>query len=155
MALYYTSLADVAYTPAYDIVTTQAYPRFAANPPGLSIEGRKTWAPGKSLERFFSTRLGIAPRRYANMVEQLCESAVTVGQEVIEAARNELRWHDVAKQMVHAWNDGMRSLRDPKKGVQVGLDAAIKNAGFSDPQPAEKTRSTIGRSPLLGARRKR
>lgn len=155
VALYYTSLADVAYTPAYDIVTTQAYPRFAANPPGLSIEGRKTWAPGKSLERFFSTRLGIAPRRYANMVEQLCESAVTVGQEVIEAARNELRWHDVAKQMVHAWNDGMRSLRDPKKGVQVGLDAAIKNAGFSDPQPAEKTRSTIGRSPLLGARRKR
>lgn len=151
VALYYTSLADVSYTPAYDIVTTQAYPRFAANPPGLSIEGRKTWAPGKSLERFFNTRLGIAPRRYAEMVERLCESAVTVGQEVIEAAKNEPCWHDVAKQMVHAWNDGMGSLRDPGKGIR--LAAAIEAAGFSGPQPPDKTRSMIGRSPLLASRR--
>lgn len=29
IAVYYTSADDVAFTPAYDIVTTQAYPRFA------------------------------------------------------------------------------------------------------------------------------
>ena len=49
IALYYTQRGDVGYTPAYDIITTQAYPRYATNPAGLSIEGRKTWAPGKSL----------------------------------------------------------------------------------------------------------
>ena len=32
IALYYTCLADVGYTPVYDIVTTQAYPRYASNP---------------------------------------------------------------------------------------------------------------------------
>jgi len=114
IALYYTELTDVAYTPAYDIVTTQAYPRYAGNPPGLSIEGRKTWAPGKSLEQFFKTRLGIAPRDYGKMVERLCESAVEVGRELIEAARNEDRWRSVAKQMTQVWNEGMASLRSVK-----------------------------------------
>jgi len=35
---------------------------------------------------------------------RLCESAVEVGKEVIEASKNEPRWRPVAKQMVHAWN---------------------------------------------------
>jgi serine/threonine-protein kinase HipA len=87
----YTGLGDVRYSPIYDLVTTQAYPRFAANPPGLSVEGRQTWAAGKALERFFATRLGIAPRQYAQMVERLCESAVEVGGHVIEAAQNDTR----------------------------------------------------------------
>lgn len=81
------------YTPAYDIVTTQAYPRFATNPPALSVDGRKTWAPGASLERFFNARLGIAPKRYREMVEQLCDSAIAVGKEMVGAAKNETRWH--------------------------------------------------------------
>ena len=49
IALYYTSRADVAFTPVYDLVTTQAYPRFAANPPGLSVGGRQIWTPGRTL----------------------------------------------------------------------------------------------------------
>ncbi|MFT3755718.1 MAG: type II toxin-antitoxin system HipA family toxin [Pseudoxanthomonas sp.] len=156
IALCYTSLADVAYTPIYDIVTTQAYPRYAANPPGLSIDGRKTWAAGKGLERFFNTRLGIAPRQYAGMVEQLCDSAVATGHEVIEAARNESRWRDIAKHMVHAWNEGMASLRDTKISVSVhGLSAAIEAAGFSDPPLPQTRGEVIGRSELLATRRKR
>ncbi|HEY3597401.1 MAG TPA: type II toxin-antitoxin system HipA family toxin [Paraburkholderia sp.] len=153
VALFYTNVDDVAFTPVYDIVTTQAYPRFAANPPGLPVDGRKTWAPGKTLERFFNTRMGIAPGQYAQMVETLCDSAVTVGHELIEAARNEPQWRGVAKQMLHAWNDGMESLRSPKKSVQFkSLTQAIEAAGFSAAQPAVRTREVIGRSPLLGKR---
>ncbi len=156
IALYYTSLADVSYTPAYDIVTTQAYPRYANNPPGLSIDGRQTWAAGKVLERFFNARLGIAPRQYAEMVERLCESAIQVGADVIEAARNEPRWRPVAKQMVHAWNEGTALLRDPKRAVRAGgLDTAIAAAGFSDPEPPAPQRFTIGRSELLAPPRRK
>ena len=156
IALYYTSLDDVAYSPVYDMVTTQAYPRYAANPPGLSIGGRKVWAPGKALERFFNARLGIAPRQYAAMVEQLCDSAVVVGHEVIEAARNESRWRDIAKHMVHAWNDGMVALRDPRMSVGVrGLSDAIEAAGFSDPALPRPRGEVIGRSELLAVSRNR
>ena len=154
IALYYTELADVAYTPAYDIVTTQAYPRYAENPPGLSIEGRKTWAPGKSLEQFFKNRLGIAPRNYATMVERLCESTVEVGRELIESARNESRWRSVAKQMTQVWNEGIASLRSVKSETRYkGLTAAIAAAGFSDPMPAESP-PAIGRTELLARPRK-
>lgn len=156
IALSYTRLSDVGFTPVYDIVTTQAYPRYANNPPGLSIDGRQTWVAGKALQRFFNARFGIAPRYYAEMVERLCESAVQVGEEVIEAARNEPRWRPLAKQMVHAWNEGMASLRDPKKHVAFrGLDAAMTAAGFSDPEPPEQTRMTIGRSELLAPQRRK
>jgi serine/threonine-protein kinase HipA len=156
IALYYTSLADVAFTPVYDIVTTQAYPRYASNAPGLSVEGRKTWAVGKTLERFFNARLGIAPREYASMVERLCESAVEVGREVIEAAKNEPQWHDIARQMVHAWNDGMESLRSSRPAPQFrGLSSAIEEAKFSDPEPPDTSRDVIGRSELLAKPRGR
>jgi serine/threonine-protein kinase HipA len=154
IALYYIELTDIAYTPVFDIVTTQAYPRYAENPPGLSIEGRKTWAPGKSLEQFFKTRLGIAPRDYATMVERLCESAVEVGRELIEAARNEDRWRPVAKQMTQVWNEGMASLRSVKRETRFkGLTAAMTAAGFSDPIPPESP-PAIGRSELLARPRK-
>ena len=151
IALFYTSRTDVAFSPVYDLVTTQAYPRFAGNPPGLSVGGRQTWAPGKSLERFFNGVLGIAPRHYAAMVEQLCESAVEVGQEVIEAAKNEPAWRDVATHMVHAWNAGMETLRSAKTAPHFrGLQAAITEAGLPEPQQPERSREAIGRSELLG-----
>jgi len=45
IALYYTQRSNVTYTPVYDIVTTQAYPRFANSPPGLSIEAARLGRP--------------------------------------------------------------------------------------------------------------
>jgi len=133
-------------------VTTQAYPRFAANAPGLAVGGRKTWAPGKTLEQLFKAQLGIAPSQYKAMVEQLCESAVEVGREVIEAARNEPRWHNVAKGMVHAWNEGMASLRSVRREKHLkGLTAHIEAAGFSGAPRPEPPRTT-GHSELLARR---
>lgn len=78
---FYTSRADVVFTPIYDLVTTQAYPRFASSPPGLSIGGKQTWTPGRSLETYFKVVLGISPRQYDLMVEQLCESAYRSGKK--------------------------------------------------------------------------
>lgn len=126
IALYYTQRSDVAFTPVYDIVTTQAYPRYATNPPGLSVDGRKVWAPGKSLEKFFKSRLGISPRDYAAMVEQLCDSAVAVGREMIEVSKNETRWRDITAQMLHAWNDGMASLRSVRSETSSASHSAIR-----------------------------
>lgn len=155
IALYYSARADVRFTPIYDMVTTQAYPRFATSPPGLSVGGRQTWAPGRTLESFFNGRLSIPPRQYASMVEQLCESAVAVGREVIEAAKNEPAWRDVAKDMVHAWNEGMETLRSARAAPQFrGLDSAIAEAGFSGPRAPESSRELIGRSELLAPRKR-
>jgi len=151
IALTYTHLHDVAYSPVYDVVTTQAYPRYATNPPSLPLDGRQTWALGKNLERFFNASLGIAPKYYAQMVECLCESVLEVGHEVIAAAKNEPRWHTVAKQMVYAWNEGMTTLRSRQsRNAFTGLGDAIAQGGFSEAERPESTRTVIGRSQLLG-----
>jgi serine/threonine-protein kinase HipA len=153
IAVYYSDRNDVAYTPIYDIITTQAYARYADNPPGLSVSGRKTWTPGHTLEKFFKARLGIAPRQYHEMVEALCDSAVGVGREMIAAQRNDSRWSQMTANMLHAWNDGMESLRSPKKNVGLRpLTAAIQAADLPNAEPALHERSIIGRSPLLGQR---
>lgn len=155
IALFYTERVNVSYTPVYDVVTTQAYPRFADNPPGLSIGGRKTWAPGKSLEVFFKGRLGIPPREYQEMVERLCESAVETGKEIIAAAKQHPAWHTIAKQMLHAWNEGMASLRSPRsERANKQLTPHIELAGFSEPERPEPPR-VISRSEGLASRSKR
>jgi len=153
IALYYSNFRDVSYTPVYDMVTTQAYPRYASNPPGLPVDGRQTWTIGKSLEQFFKARLGISPKKYAQMVDRLCESAVEIGEEVIAASKNEPRWRTLAKHMVHAWNEGMATIRSPKRLHEFrGLDEAISHAGFSELDTPETARTVVGRSELLGKR---
>jgi hypothetical protein len=52
--------------------------------------------------------------------------------------------------MLHAWNEGMASVRSGRKDNKLkGLTAYIKAAGFSDPTPPERP-TIIGRSELLG-----
>jgi serine/threonine-protein kinase HipA len=152
IALYYTCLDDVAFTPVCDLVTGQAYEGFRDSTPGLSIEGRKTWVPGKTLPHFFASRLGIASRRYSQMLEELCDAAVEVGRELAKLASGEKRWRSIIKNMLYAWDRGMEDVRNPS--TTVSLAAVIKEAGFSDydkPAPAPRA----GESPLLAKRRSR
>jgi serine/threonine-protein kinase HipA len=150
IALYYTSLDDIAFTPVYDLVTTQAYDGFRDSAPGLSIEGRKAWTPGKTLPHFFASRLGISPRQYSQMLEELCDSAVEVGRELAKLASSEKRWRSIIKNMLYAWDRGIKDVRNSDS--TVSLAPVIKRAGFSDydkPAPAPRT----GVSPLLAKRR--
>lgn len=79
------------------------------------------------------------------MFEQLCEFAVEVGNEVIEAAKNEPAWRDAAKHIVHAWHEGMETLHSPKAAPHFhGLDTAIEETGYSGPRKPEQSREMIG-----------
>jgi serine/threonine-protein kinase HipA len=152
IALLYTNADDVAFSPVYDMVTTQPYPRYANNPPGLSIDGRKTWRPGNTLSRFFNTRLNISGADYARMVEALCEAALDTGKDVAAAVKQRPEWRELARNMVRAWDEGTEAVRSPKPNVALrGLTDVIADARFSAPDkppPQEKH----GRSPLLPKR---
>lgn len=150
IALRYTHAHDVQLAPAYDVVTTQAYADYARNPPGLTVGGRKTWALGKSLQQLFATRLNIAPRHYQEMVQQLCDAATDTGHVLLAEARQHPEWKDTIRHMLHAWNDGMESLRSAKPRPDLRpLDAALANEGMQDrDRPAKAT--VIGKSELIG-----
>ena len=52
IALLYSSRESIALAPVYDMLTITAYDDYAKSPPGMPVEGRSTWMPGKALERF-------------------------------------------------------------------------------------------------------
>ena len=79
----------------------------------------------------------------------------STGKEVVEAAKNEPRWHWIAKQMLHAWNEGMATVQSAKPQAELkGLTPILEAAGSSDSDKPESTREVIGRSELLAPARK-
>jgi len=150
IALYYTSLDDVAYTPVYDLVTTQAHDGMRDANPGLSIEGRKSWNPGKTLPHFFASRLGINTRQYREMLDELCDAAVSIAKELVALSRENPAWRGIIKNMLWAWDSGIQAVRDTHSTLTLG--PLIRKAGMGDydrPPPPPRT----GESPLLGKRR--
>jgi serine/threonine-protein kinase HipA len=153
VALLYRSQSDVWLAPAYDMLTITVYDDYAHNPPGLSLEGRSTWQPGKALQLFLQVRCGVMPAEARQRIERICESIVSVTPEVVRAAGDYAGFRETGKRMLHAWNDGMNSLRLQKTWSLPSLDGLIAEARFSDVKPMQPTpREKIGRSPLLAPR---
>ena len=153
IALLYSSRESIVLAPVYDMLTITIYDDYAKNPPGMPIEGRSTWAPGKALERFLQIRCSVMPAETKERVERICEAIVQVTPQVIDAAGRYPGFHETAKRLLHAWNAGMNSLRLQKTWSLPSLGEAIEQARFSDVKPVVPTpREKIGRSPLLGKR---
>jgi serine/threonine-protein kinase HipA len=153
VALLYRSRDDIWLAPVYDMLTITVYDDYAGNPPGLSLEGRSTWMPGKSMERFLQIRCGLLPAETHRRVERICEAVVSVTPALVAAARKKGGFQETGKRMLHAWNDGMNSLRLQKTWSLPSLDKAIAGARFSSVQPMKPApRKKVGRSPLLGSR---
>jgi serine/threonine-protein kinase HipA len=56
------------------------------NPPGLPVEGRSIWVPGKALERFLQTRCNVMAAQVKERTERICEAIVRVIPRTVEAA---------------------------------------------------------------------
>lgn len=153
IALLYASRDDVRLAPVYDMLTINVYDDYAKNPPGMSVGGRSKWMPGKTLETFLQVRCGIKPEEARQRVERICEAMVEVTPQVVAATEQHPHFKEIGKRMLHAWNDGMNSLRLKKTWSLPSLYSAIEQARFSDPLPMKPApREKIGRSPLLGKR---
>lgn len=153
IALLYTSREDIELAPIYDMLTITVYDDYAKNPPGMPVDGRSTWMPGKALERFLQTRCHVSPTQTLERVERICEAIVQVTPQVVSASRQYPAFHETGKRMLHAWNDGMNSLRLQKTWSLPSLDKSIAAARFSAPKPIQPAKpDKIGRSPLLGRR---
>ena len=79
----YTSMRDVRLAPIYDMLSIRVYDFYANNPPGMSIDGRKTWTPGKSLWKVLQQHFGIEPAQQ----RALADRDVVVRNAVSRAVR--------------------------------------------------------------------
>ena len=152
LALLYTRRADAHLCPVYDMLTTSIYAGFQHNPPAIEFMGKKTWMPGKNLQKFIAASFGIAPREQALMVQAISDAVADVGRQVRDAMRQHPGFEEIGSRLLLAWAEGVQGLRD-ERIYAVGPWAP--GAAFEGlPAPAKlktKTRK-IGGSPLLGKR---
>jgi serine/threonine-protein kinase HipA len=152
LALLYTRRADVHLSPAYDMLTTSVYAGFQHNPPGIEFMGKKTWAPGKNLQKFIAATFGIQPKEQQHMLQAISDAVADVGPLVRQAMAQHPGFEDIGKRMLMAWAEGVQGLRDQRVYALGGWAPPPSFEDFSPP-PKQKTESSkIGRSPLLGKR---
>ena len=152
LALLYTSRADVHLSPAYDMLTTSVYAGFQHNPPGIEFMGKKTWAPGKNLQKFIAATFGIQPKEQQHMVQAISDAVADVGPLVRQAMAQHPGFEDIGKRMLMAWAEGVQGLRDQRVYALGGWTPPAAFEDFSPPPKQKSDSQKIGRSPLLAKR---
>ena len=152
LALRYTRRADVHLAPAYDVLTTSVYAGFAHNPPGIEFMGKRTWTPGKSLQKFIAATFGIQPKEQQHMVQAISDAVADVVPQVRQAMAQHPGFEDIGKRMLLAWAEGVQGLRDARVYAVGEWQAGEAFEGFSAPPKHKLSQEKIGRSPLLGKR---
>jgi serine/threonine-protein kinase HipA len=152
LALLYTNRADVRLSPTYDMLTTSVYAGFQHNPPAIEFMGKKTWAPGKNLQRFIAASFGIQPKEQLHIVQAISDAVADVGPQVRLAMKQHPGFVDVGKRMLMAWGGGVRGLREEQVYALGSWAPSEGFDNFSPPPKQKKVSSKIGRSPLLGKR---
>ena len=157
IALRYTNPNDPHLAPAYDMVTTVAYPGFEQSPPGLSFLGKRTWTPGKNLERFVVATLGIQAKDQRRIVEEIGDAMTRVNTELVQASDRWPAFRETAKRMALAWGDGIAGLRSRRvfaltPNLTTHVDELKFGQDFSPPiHPGESgTTASPGTSRLKG-----
>ena len=152
LALLYTSRADVHLSPAFDMITTVAYPGYQQNPPGISFMGKKTWSPGKSLGKFIAATFGVSVKAQVEIVEAISDAVSDVAPRVREAMTGYAAFEDIGKRMLLAWNEGVTGLRGKRVYSLQEWNPSSAFEGFSDPPPHSNEKAVIGRSEGLAKR---
>lgn len=155
LALLYRSFEDVQLAPIYDMLSIRVYDDYANNPPGMYIDGRKTWTPGKALWRVLQQQLGIEPAQQRELADAVCEAAIDVMPELRHHAKHTSGFAEVGARMVWEWDEGLKRIRDRLTiAVPSFVDQALSD-GIAKPEPAKRfIPGRAGESPLLGQRRK-
>ena len=154
IALVYSDSHDVRLAPVYDMLTISVYEDYCKNPPGMPVHGRSTWSPGKALELYLQTHCGLKPAEIRMRIEKICEAMVDVSTQVIQDSQTYSSFKDIGPRMLHAWNDGMNSLRLQHKWSLPTLGEKIQAASCQDvPKPRAARPKKVGRSPLLAERK--
>ena len=152
LALLYTSRANAHLSPAYDMLTTSVYAGFQHNPPAIEFMGKRTWAPGKNLQKFIAATFGIQPKEQQHMVQAISDAVADIAPQVRQAMAQHPGFEDIGKRMLMAWAEGVQGLRDAQVYAVGEWKAGEAFEGFSAPPQLVDEHHKIGRFPSLRER---
>lgn len=149
LALLYSSRADVQLSPVYDMFTTVVYAGYQHNPPGISFMGKKTWTPGKTLQRFITANFGVPLKDQLRIVEAISDAVSDTAPQVREAMERHPDFADIGKRILIVWRDSVAALHDRRIYSLGHWNMSEALTGFTDPPKLENPKTVIGRSELL------
>ena len=153
LAFIYTSFDDVKVAPVYDMLTILAYDRYADNPPGLYIDGRKSWDAKAALWRYLQQHLGFEPSAQRALADRVCQAVASVVPDLKHHIVHTPGFEPVGLRMLWEWNAGMRRLQERRTFEMPDWVATAEQEGLPRPVPAKRTVSArIGESPLMAPR---
>jgi len=156
LALVYDTIDDVRIAPVYDMLTILAYDRYAANPPGMALDGRKSWTMSKALWRYLQQHLGFAPAAQRELVDRVCSAIADTVPQLKAHIRHTPGFEPVGLRMLWEWNEGMKRLSERRQIAVPDWVATARDEGLPRPAPAAHfAAQRIGESPLLAPRRRR
>lgn len=149
----YDSLDDVEVSPVYDMLTILAYDRYANNPPGMYIDGRKSWDATKALWRFLQQHLGFEPAAQRELVDRVSAAVAHGVPELKRHIRETPGFQPVGLRMLWEWNEGVKRLQERRTFAMPDWVATASSEGFPEPRPAERFAAPrMGESPLMAPR---
>jgi len=153
LGLLYSNMDDVQVAPICDMLTIRAYEKYADNPPGMYLDGRKIWSPGKSLWRVLQQHLQVEPARQRELAQAVCDATSSVFPDLLHRVRHTAGFELIGSRMIWEWDEGLKRLQDR---IQVAMPSFIGQAlseGVAEPpMPQKLAPQRIGESPLLGHR---
>ncbi|OYT93453.1 MAG: hypothetical protein CFE43_04235 [Burkholderiales bacterium PBB3] len=154
LAFLYTGLEDVHVAPIYDMLTIVAYDSYADNPPGMSIDGRKSWTHLKPLWQFMQVFLGIDPPRQRELAELVCTAVAATVPELIQRMKHTPGFDAVGARMLWHWNAGLNRLNERIQIQVPEMTKLTQEAGVMEPSPPQKfATARVGESVLLAPKR--
>lgn len=160
LGLLYSNLDDVRVAPVYDMLSTRAYDQYADNPPGMYVDGRKSWQPGKSLWRMLQQHLQVEPARQRELVQTVCDATASVFPDLLQHTRHTPGFAIIGARMIWEWQKGLLRLQErlpeERQAAMPSFTTQALQAGVSEPPKPERfAPERSGESPLLGRRRSR
>ena len=153
LAFVYTNFQDVKVAPVYDMLTILAYDRYADNPPGMYIDGRKSWDAKAALWRYLQQHLGFEPSAQRALADRVCHAVASVVPELKRHIVHTPGFEPVGLRMLWEWNAGMRRLQERRTFEMPDWVATAEQEGLPRPVPAKRTvPARIGESPLMAPR---
>lgn len=155
LAFIYDDFDDVEVAPIYDMLTVLAYDRYANNPPGMYLDGRKSWSAVKALWRYLQSNLGIDPPRQRDLVDRVCTGVASMVPELLHHIQHTPGFAQVGARMLWEWNEGMKRLSERRTFALADWVAQAETSGLPRPTSAPRfAHERVGESPLLAPKRK-
>jgi serine/threonine-protein kinase HipA len=116
---------------------------------GIRTRRKKTWTPGKTLQKFIVANFGIEVKEQLEIIEAISDAVSATVPRVREAMNAHQGFDDIGKRMLIAWDEGVSGLRDKRIYAMGEWQPGDAMIGFSAPPKMDNPKAEIGRSELL------